>query len=59
MQAFIQDCLDQIVIADLLDEKDVDECKNIAKILKTKNDEADSHTTGSKLALKKYTKNLG
>ena len=46
-------------MADMLEEKQVDECKEVAKNLKMKNSEAEAHIMGVKVALKKYTKDLG
>ena len=58
LQIFIQDALDQTIVADMLDAESVGECKECLRILRQKNDEADSHVTGSKLALKTYAKQL-
>ena len=51
--------MNHTVQADMLDEGQMDECKQVTKILKNKNTEADAHIMGIKVAIKKYTKDLG
>ena len=59
LQEFINDCVTQTVMADLLEEGQVEECKASAKALKSLNQQADSHIMGAKAAIKRYTKQFG
>ena len=59
LQEFINECVTQTVMADLLEEGQVEECKASAKALKSNNQQADAHIMGAKAAVKRYTKQFG
>ena len=59
LQTFINECVNHTVMADMLEEGQVEECKEMIKLLKGKNAEADAHLIGVKAAVKRYTKDLG
>ena len=59
LQSFINDCVTNTVMADMLEEGQEDECKASAKALRANNQQADSHIMGAKAAIKRYTKQFG